>query len=301
MKKNILKSAGGLWYSHWTPEVSHQLNRTLIVCLGGSSEYGSYSAADMTLEVSRITEKNGFAQDAANKEELPFQIIAPLATKGPSIADHKLIAAEIGNIAKSVDVDYRFLGGLSYGAQTTSGFLFQSRNGTELSKNLPSSFKNAEVFDGFFMLAGQPQSDPDECSFPDKRIFIAHAIGDTSIVVGNSFEIMEMVNNCTARTEKVFANYQRKGFGAEAIYSAIQVPGEAKNFMFIIPDGSHGTAWNETYNWNAPEGKAGYAFRKWVESIAVPKALEIPGRIVLRTDGVFVKFDDGTEQQLSTV
>lgn len=302
MKKQVIKSPGGLWYSHWVPEITHPLNRTLIVCLGGSGEHGSYSAADMTLEVSRVTEKNGFAQDAINGEELPFQIIAPLATKGKDIADHRLIAAEIGNIAKSIDVDYRFLGGLSFGGQTTAGFFFQSRNGTELTNNLPSSFKNAEAFDGFFMLCGQVPSDPDECASPTKRIFIAHAIGDTQISVGRSFDMMKIANECPERTEKVYSNYFRKWSGSEPIYLPIEVPAEAKNFLFVIPGGSHGTAWNETYNWNAPEGHAGYMFRKWVEGIALPKeVLDIPGRLVLRDGRPFAIFEDGTEQQLSTV
>jgi hypothetical protein len=302
MKKQILKSPGGLWYSHWIPEIAHALNRTVIVCLGGSGEHGSYSAVDMQAEVSRVTEKNGFAQDAANGEELPFQIISPLATKGKDIADHRLIASEISSIASSLDVDYRFLGGLSFGGQTTAGFFFQSRNGTELANNLPSSFKNPNVFDGFFMLCGQVPSDPDECASPTKRIFIAHAIGDTAIPVGRSFDMMKMANDCTLRTEKVYSNYYRKWEGSTPIYLPIQVPPEAKNFLFIIPDGNHGTAWNETYNWSAPQGRAGYAFRKWVESIALPKETQkIPGEVYKDGSGVFCKFTDGTVVQLSTV
>src|SRR5688500_14382624 len=118
MKKQILKSPGGLWYAQYDPTIVHPMNRLAVVCLGGSGEYGSYSAADMNAEVSRIVEKNGFAQDAINGEELPFVIIAPLATKGKDIADHSLIAAEIGNIVELLDVDYRIIGGLSYGGQT---------------------------------------------------------------------------------------------------------------------------------------------------------------------------------------
>src|SRR5687767_7855200 len=138
MKKQILKSPGGLWYQRNDPTIVHPLNRTVIVCIQGSSDWGYYNATDMNAEVSRVVEKSGFAQDAANGEELPFIIISPLATKGEDIADHRLIADEIGNIVEVMDVDYRLIGGLSYGGQTTSGFLFQSKNNTEIQQKQSS-------------------------------------------------------------------------------------------------------------------------------------------------------------------
>lgn len=302
MKKEIIKSPGGLWYSQWTPEVQSPLNRVAIVCLGGSGEFGSYAATDMIAEVSRVTEKNGFAQDAANGEELPFIVISPLATKGSKIADHRLIAAEISNVVKALDVDYRFLGGLSYGGETTAGFLFQAKNGTEITQKLASSYRNADVFDGFFMLAGQVPSTPDVCAFPDKYIFLAHAIGDTLISVAQSFTIMRLANSCPERTQKVASNYYQR-WTSPVSYWPQEIPADAVNRFIAIPGGSHDTSWNETYNWRAPAGTAGYEFRKWIEKICIPKQ-DIPGVLIRRTTQgsqgteviqVIGKFEDGQE------
>jgi hypothetical protein len=301
MKKTIIKSPGGLWYSHWIPTAQHPLNRTAIVCIGGSAEYGSYGAADMEMEVSRITEKNGFAQDAANGEELPFQIISPLATKGKDIADHRLIATEIGNVVEALDLDYRILGGLSYGGQTTSGFIFQSKNGTEITQKLVSSFRKAELFNGFFMLAPKISWTPEDCLFTDKRVFMAHAMADLSIPLHNSFDIMDRLNACPGRLEKVYSNYARKYRNGETVYDPIEVPANAVNRLVVIPGGNHGTAWIETYKWTAPAGTPGYEFRKWVEGIAIPKSIDVPGKLVLRDGKVLGIFEDGTQKEFLTL
>lgn len=305
MKKSIIKSPGGLWYQRNDPTIVHPLNRTVIVCIGGSSEWGSYTAADMNLEVSRIVEKNGFAQDAAHGEELPFIIISPLATKGKDIADHRLIASEIGNIVEAIDADYRIIGGLSYGGQTTSGFLFQSKNNTEITQKMASSFRKAELFDGFFMLAARIQWSPEECVFPEKRVFMAHAMADLSIPLNDSFEIMERLNACPARTEKVYANYVRKWRDGATAYDPVEIPPTAINKLIVIPGAApaygHFTAWVETYKWTAPPGTPGYEFRKWVEGIAIPKDRDIPGRLILREGKVLGIFEDGTQKEFLTL
>lgn len=296
MKKQVLKSPGGLWYSQWDPEVESPLNRLAVVCIGGSGEFGSYAAADMVAEVSRITEKNGFAQDAAAGEELPFIVISPLATKGRDIADHRLIASEIANVVVALDVDYRIIGGLSLGGQTTAGFLFQALTSTEITNKVPSSYKNAEIFDGFFMLAGQAPVPTNPCAFPDKPVFMAHAIGDTAIKIANSFTMMRALNACPERTEKIYANYAQKWGGTGEYYVQVEMPADAKNKLWVIPGGSHYTSWNETYNWRGPAGTAGYEFRKWVERICVPKEIEdVPGTLIKRGAQVIAKFEDGQE------
>lgn len=301
MKKSIIKSPGGLWYERWDPTVESSLNRILICCIHGSVEYGSYSASDMNAEVSRVAEKMGFAQDSTNGEELPFIHITPLATKGSSIADHSLIAKEIGNVAKSVDADYRFIGGLSLGGQTTAGFLFQAKTSTEISKNAASSYVNADVFDGFFMLAGQQPTPTDPCAFPNKHVFMAHAVGDTSIKIDQSFTMMRLLNACTERKQKIYPTYEQKWGSSGAYYTVpAEVPADAINKLIVIQGGGHSTSWTETYNWNGAAGTAGYEFRKWIETIAIPKQqADVPGKIVLRNGQAIAIFEDGTEKILS--
>lgn len=302
MKKSIIKSPGGLWYERWDPTIESSLNRVLIVCIQGSGEWGSYSAIDMNAEVSRIVEKSGFAQDAAAGEELPFIIIAPLATKGKDIADHSLIAREIGSIAKGVDADYRFIGGLSLGGQTTAGLLFQAKTGTELTQKLPSSYLNADVFDGCFMLAGQAPIPTDPCAFPAKYIFMAHAIGDASIKIEQSFTMMRLLNTCPDRKEKIQSNYAQKWGSSGAYYVPIAIDVDAINRLWVIPGGGHSTSWTETYNWKGPVGTAGYEFRKWIETICIPKAqVDIPGKIVFRNGQTIAIFEDGSEKQIVTI
>lgn len=301
MKKTIIKSPGGLWYSRWDPTVSHALNRVAVVCIGGSGEWGSYAAADMEAEVSRITEKNGFAQDAKNGEELPFIVISPLATLGKDIADHSLIAREIATIVEAIDVDYRLLGGLSEGGQTTAGFLFQAKNGTESKLNQPSSFRKAEVFDGFFMFAGQAPMPTDPCAFPDKYVFMVHAAGDTSIKIDQSFTMQRLLNACPKRTQKIVSNYYQK-WGTPNQYLSQSFDQSAVNKLWVIPGGGHSTSWSEAYNWKGPVGTAGYEFRKWIETICIPKAqVDIPGRLVLRGNNVVAIFEDGTQKEIPAV
>lgn len=300
MKKEILKSPGGLWYAKWTPTVSDPLNKVAIICIGGSGEWGSYTAADMSAEVSRVTERNGFAQDAAAGENLPFIIIAPLATgkknsQGQMQADHTLIASEIGNIAKALNVDYRFVGGLSQGGQTTAGLLYQAKTGAELDNKKPSSFLNADVFDGFFMLAGQAPMPTDPCAFPKKYVFMAHAVGDQQISIAQSFTMMRQLNSCDERTDKIFANATQK-WTNPVTYLPCEIPSDAVNRFIVIPGGGHSTSWNDTYNWSAKSGTAGFEFRQWVETICIPKlSMDIPGTIILRGNQVIGIFENGQE------
>lgn len=294
MKKSIIKSPGGLWYQQNDPVIESPLNRVAVVCIGGSGEFGSYAAADMEAEVSRVVEKNGFAQDAKNGEELPFIVISPLAT-GTTQADHTLIAREIGNIVEALDVDYRFLGGLSQGGQTAAGFFFQAKTGTELTKSLPSSYLKAHLFDGFFMFAGQAPMPTDPCAFPDRYVFMVHATGDTAIKVDNSFTMMRLINSCEVRKNKVFSNYYQR-WTSPVSYWPQEMPSDAINKLFVIPGGSHSTSWNEAYNWRGPVGTAGYEFRKWIETISVPKEVkDIPGKLLLRGSQVIGVFENGQE------
>lgn len=298
MKKSIIKSPGGLWYQRNDPVIDSPLNRVAVVCIGGSGEFGSYAAADMEAEVSRVVEKNGFAQDAKNGEELPFIVISPLAT-GTKQADHTLIAREIGNVVEALDVDYRVLGGLSQGGQTAAGFFFQAKTGTELTKSLPSSFLKAHIFDGFFMFAGQAPVPTDPCAFPDKYLFMVHATGDTAIKVDNSFTMMRLANSCEQRKQKVVSNYYQK-WGTTTQYLPQEMPIDAVNKLIILPGGNHSTSWSEAYNWKGPVGSAGYEFRKWIEKICVPKAqIDVPGTVVLRNGRIIATFG-GQEIELAT-
>lgn len=305
MKEEIIKSPGGLWYSHWIPTVEDALNRALVVCIGGSGEWSMYTNPDMKAEVIAVTRKNGFAQDAAAGEELPFHVISPLAigklnAQKQIQADHSLIASEIGTIAKALDVDYRFIGGLSQGGQFAAEMLFQGKNGTELQKNIPSSYLNADVFDGFFMFAGQAPMPTDPCAFPDKYVFMVHATGDGSIKVENSFTMMRLLNSCESRIEKIQSTYYQK-WTSPVSYLPQSLVGDPINRLFIIPGGGHSTSWTEAYNWRGPVGTAGYEFRRWIERIAVPKEQEVKdihGKLVLRNGVAVGLFEDGTERIL---
>lgn len=297
MKKEIIKSTGGLWYERWDPTVKDPLNRLAICCIQGSGEFVNLSPDKITPDiVSNMVERNGFAQDAANGEELPFIIISPLAT-GTKQADHTLIAKEIGNVAKSLDVDYRLIGGLSQGGQTTAGLLFQAKTGNELTNKLPSSYLNADVFDGFFMFAGQAPMPTDPCAFPFKYVFMVHATGDTAIKVDNSFTMMRLLNECSKRPDKdkIVSNYYQK-WTSPVSYLPKTVDGDPINKLFIIPGGGHSTSWTEAYNWKGPVGTAGYEFRRWIERIAVPKeSTEILGKLILKDGRAIAVFDNGVK------
>lgn len=281
---SVKKSSGGLWYAEYPPAVVDPFwNRVLFVCIGGSGETGSYTAPDMTAEVLRVVEKNGFPQDHA-KDKLPFWVIAPLATKGPSIADHTLIAKEIGSIAQEIDVDVRFISGLSQGGESVSGFLFQSRNSTELSKGSPSQYKNADVFDGFVIMCGKIPSSPDICAFPEKAVFIIHATGDTAVPISNGLNIMNKANSCVNRVEDIFANFKQTWKGSLMTWISQGFPADVMNRMFIIQGGSHATSWTEGYNWNGVPGSAGNELKLWAEKVARRKVKDIPIEVTALLD-----------------
>lgn len=301
MKTIVKKSIGGLWYAESEPEIISPLNRVVVVCIQGSGEFGSYSAPDMTAEVLNMVKRNGFYQDVANGEELPFHIISPLATKGKDIADHRLIASEIASIVMVMDVDYRFIGGLSFGGETTAGFLFQAQTGTQISQKTGSPYKHAEVFDGFFMLAGQAPLPTNPCAFPTKPVFMVHASGDNAIKPEQSFTMMRLLNECPERKDKIVSNYYQK-WTSPVSYLPKTIEGDPINKLWIIPGGGHSTSWTEAYNWRGPVGTAGYEFRRWIERIAIPKkSVDIPGRLVLRDGRPFAIFEDGSERHLSSL
>jgi len=263
MKKQVLQSTGGLWYSLWEPTIKHELNNTLFACVQGSGEYGSYTAADMYAEVSRVTEKNGFAQDAANGIELPFWVISPMASKGADQADHRLISKELGSVVKLHKKEYAFLSGLSLGGQTAAGFLFQCKNGTELSKGLESSFVNAQVFDGIAIFCGKIPGTPDVCAFPEMPVFIVGCTGDTAVPISNQWNILNKANSCPLRTDKIYANYDKNTL------KAISVDDDILNRFMVILGGSHSTSWTMSYDWYAKSGP-GYELNRWVTKIAKP-------------------------------
>jgi pimeloyl-ACP methyl ester carboxylesterase len=298
MRKHV-KSSGGLWFAIDTPEVKHELNTTLIACIGGSGEVGSYSAADMPAEIDRVVNRNGFAQDYASGQPLPFVVISPLATKGIDIADHRLIGAELSNVVKLYKQDYAFLAGLSQGAQSVAGFLFQSRNGTEITKSMESSYRNPRIFDGMIMMCGKIPSSPDIDANPDMPILIIHATGDTAVPISNGINIMNKANASLLRTKKVYPSHVQRYINGIKTWQPVEIPAEAVNRMIVIIGGSHSTSWTMGYDWFAKSGP-GFEFRQFVERIAKPVYKPIECTAILdemnlnavftRSDGTAVKY-----------
>jgi hypothetical protein len=276
MLRDIKKSPGGLWYAQYSPRVENPAFKAVVVCIGGSGEYGSYTASNMYAEVIRIVERNGYPKLIASGTELPFTVIAPLATLGKDIADHRLIAAEIGNVVKSIPHDYAIMIGLSQGGQTVSGFYFQCRTTTEINNGWPSSFKNADMFDGFGVFCGQIPGSNYPCSNPNKSLIVVHAIGDTRVNVNQGVRIMSTANSC--RSDKVKANYtytyglKKVVDGTTVKYNdwvSTPIPDSVHNRLVIIPGGGHSTSWEQGYNWNATSG-AGKEVREWILRICKP-------------------------------
>lgn len=298
MRKHV-KSSGGLWFAIDTPEVKHELNTTLIACVGGSGETGSYSAADMPAEIDRVVNRNGFAQDYAAGQPLPFVVISPLATKGIDIADHRLIGAELSNVVKLYKQDYAFLAGLSQGAQSVAGFLFQSRNGTEITKGLESTYRNPRIFDGMIMMCGKIPGSPDIDANPEMPILIIHATGDTAVPISNGFNIMNKANASVLRTQKVYPTHVKKTINGISTYVPAYIPDGTLNRMVVIIGGSHSTSWTMGYDWFAKSGP-GFELRKFVETIAQPVYKPIECTAILdernleatftKPDGTVVKY-----------
>jgi len=273
MRREIKKSLGGLWYAIDWPTIPHPLNNVIIACIQGSGEQGDYNASDMIAEVTRIVNKNGFAQDAANGIELPFIVISPLAGIGKDIADHSLIAAELGNVVKLYKKDYAFLMGLSQGGQTTMGFAFQCRNSTEITKQIESSYKNAQVFDGFVCLSGKIPGTPDIDHFPNIPLFVCGATGDNAVPISNQLSIASRANASVLRTDDLYPNYIKKTVNGVVTWVPVDYPAGSLNRMVVIIGGGHGTSWNMAYDWYAKTGP-GLELNQWVTKIAKPKSIE---------------------------
>jgi len=292
MKREIKKSPGGLWYAIDWPTIPHPLNGTVVACIQGSGEQGDYAAADMIAETTRIVNKNGFAQDAANGIELPFIVISPLAGIGKDIADHSLIAAELGNVVKLYKKDYAFLMGLSQGGQTAMGFAFQCRNSTEITKAIESSYKNAQVFDGFVCLSGKIPGTPDIDHFPNIPLFVCGATGDTAVPISNQLSIASRANASDLRTYKLCPNFIKKTINGVVTWVPVDYPSGSLNRMVVIIGGGHGTAWNMAYDWYAKSGP-GYELNQWVTKIAKPKAIECSASLDLANMRATFDLPDG--------
>lgn len=152
-----------------------------------------------------------------------------------------------------------------------AGHSFGARNIMEYVNGYGGNLPVKQVV-GFMPVAGE-MSYPlpvDPCTCADKPIFAYHGQNDKAIGTVQSSKFVELVNKCPSRAHK-----------AE---------------LRIVPGMGHTDIMK--YVFEPSRDAEGY---KTIMSCFAPEALEIPGRIILRTDGVFVKFDDGTEQQLSTV
>lgn len=271
--RQYLKSSGGLWYAYDPPGIeNHPLNTTLVACIGGSGEYGSYSAPIIQDEIDRVVNKNGFAQDVANGIKLPFAVISPLATKSATdnMASHSLIMREISNVAKLHKQDYAFLGGLSLGGQTATGMLLQCRNSTEISKEQESQYKNPTIWDGFFLISGKVPGTPQPCAMPEVPVIIFGNTGDTAVPIQNQIRTMDVVNSCSMRTEKVLPNKVRKNVGGIVTWPDVAIPDEHLNRLIITLGGGHGTSWNLMYDWYAKTGP-GFEFNQWLTRVAKSK------------------------------
>lgn len=282
-KREYWKSPGGLWYAYDPPAIeNHPLNNTLVVCIGGSGEFGSYSATIIQEEIDRVVNKNGFAQDVANGIKLPFAVISPLATKSTTdnMASHALIMREISNVAKLHKKDYAFLGGLSLGSQTATGMLLQCRNGTEVNKGLESQYKNPYVWDGFFLISGKVPGTPQPCAMPDVPVIIFGNTGDRAVPVQDQIRTMNVLNSCTDRVNKILPNRFRKNIGGVETWPETPIPVDHLNRLIITLGGGHGTSWHLMYDWYANFGP-GFEFRQWIERVARPvyKPIECPATL----------------------
>lgn len=270
--RQYFQSPGGLWYAYDPPGIAdHPLNTTLVACLGGSGEYGSYTASDMPAEINRVINKNGFAQDIAQGIKLPFAVISPLATKAANenMASHALIMREISNVAKIHKQDYAFLGGLSLGGQTSTGMVLQCRNGTEVAQGKESQYKNPGVWDGFFLISGKVPGTPQPCAMPEVPVIIFGNTGDTAVPIQNQIKTMDVLNSCSMRTEKILPNKVRKNVGGIVTWPDSPIPDDHLNRLIITLGGGHGTSWNLMYDWYAKSGP-GLEFNQWLTRVAKP-------------------------------
>lgn len=280
--RQYLKSAGGLWYAYDPPGIESPLNTTLVACIGGAGEYGSYSAANMPAEIDRVVNRNGFAQDVANGIKLPFAVISPMATKSATenMASHGLIMRELGNVAKLHKKDYAFVGGLSLGGQTTTGIMMQCRNGNEVSNGMDSQYKNPDIWDGFFMISGRIPGTPQPCARPDAPVIIFGNTGDNSVAIQNQIKTMDVLNTCSLREEKILPNKVRKNVGGIVTWPDVPIPTDHLNRLIITLGGGHGTSWNLMYDWYAKSGP-GFEFNQWLTRVAKPlyKPIECPATL----------------------
>lgn len=151
------------------------------------------------------------------------------------------------------------------------GHSLGARNTMEYSYGY-NGIKSVPQVKGFMPVAGE-MSWPlptDWCVVPDVPIMGFAGDKDGAIFYGQTQKYIDAVNTCTTRTNKAVAR--------------------------IIPGQDHTSIMK--YVFEPSRDAEGY---KFIMSCFSPEVQEIPGRIVLRTDGVFAKFDDGTERQLSTV
>jgi hypothetical protein len=280
--REYLKSAGGLYYALDPPGIVSPLNSTLVVCIGGSGEFGSYTAPDMQSEIDRVVNKNGFAQDVSQGIKLPFWVLSPLATKSTTdnMASHSLIMREISNLAKIHKQDYAFLGGLSLGGQTSTGMALQCRNSTEINKGQESQYKNPTVWDGFFLISGKVPGTPQPCAMPEVPVIIFGNTGDTAVPIQNQIRTMDVFNSCSMRTEKILPNKVRKTVGGIVTWPDSPIPEDHLNRLIITLGGGHGTSWNLMYDWYAKTGP-GFEFNQWVNRVAKPiyKPIDCPATL----------------------
>jgi hypothetical protein len=151
-----------------------------------------------------------------------------------------------------------------------AGHSFGARNTMEYVNGYGGNIPVKQVV-GFMPVAGEMSYPlPDPCACADKPIFAYHGESDGAIGYWKSKTFVDFVNSCPTRVNK--AEFR------------------------LMPGQDHTSIMK--YVFEPSRDAEGY---KTIMSCFAPEALEIPGRIILRTDGVFVKFDDGTEQQLSTV
>lgn len=152
-----------------------------------------------------------------------------------------------------------------------AGHSFGGRNVMEYVNGYGGNLPAKQVV-GFMPIAGE-MSYPlpvDPCTCADKPIFAYHGAEDYTIRPVQSKKLVDLVNSCPSRVHK-----------AE---------------LRIVPGQDHTSIMKYVFE---PSREAeGY---KTIMSCFTPEAKDIPGSLVLRDGKPFAIFDDGTEQQLSTV
>lgn len=229
----------------------------LVVIAQGSGEFSTSLTSPNTVTINAASTYATYARAGKVYE---FDILVAQSYKAPDskrMASQTYLMKGLSRLIRSFNPSKVIGTGYSYGGQLMGYFMTN-----------PAAI-DAEVFDGYVIIAGNAKVSPDFTIHKDKPRFVVHGSADTAVPIWEGANICYKTN-AVGPKHYVYADHYYDWKALKWIPSAM--PDSAFSKFTVINGGGHSIAWQKAYNVEDAIGKQVFEFIRKV-SYEAPKPI----------------------------